>query len=122
MELTIFFAKFWGSLFMLLGIMSFSVGLLKRVINYTEDRTITISTGYITMLLGLVTVIAHNIWIWDLSIIITIIGWSTLIKGIIKVGFPGQINKQAQMFKKHSTSWGVVIFLIGLFIFWIGLK
>ncbi len=122
MELTLFFAKFWGSLFMLLGVLSISAGLLKRVIGYTEDKTITISTGYITMLLGLATVVAHNVWVWDWSLVITILGWSTLIKGVMKVGFPDQINKGAQMFKSRARLWGVAIFLIGAFIFWIGIK
>ncbi len=121
MELTEFFARFWGSLLMLLGAMSFSAGLLKRVIGYTEDRTITISTGYITMLLGLVTVVAHNVWVWDWPVVVTILGWSTLIKGVLKVGFPGHVNKQAQMFKGGAALWGVAIFLIGAFIFWISL-
>jgi hypothetical protein len=53
MEITIFLAKFWGSLFMILGAMSVSAKLLGRIIEYTEDKTITISTGYITFLLGL---------------------------------------------------------------------
>ena len=122
MEPTIFFAKFWGSLFMLLGAMSFGAGFLRRVIEYTEDRAITISTGYITLLLGLFTVVAHNIWVWDWPVVITILGWSTLTKGVMKVGFPGHINKQAQMFKGRAGQWGVVIFLIGAFIFWIGIK
>ena len=122
MELTLFLAKFWGSLLMLLGAMSVSAGFLKKVIEYTEDKTITVSTGYITMLLGLVTVVAHNVWVWDWPVVITVLGWSTLIKGVMKVGFPSQINKQAQMFKGQSTLWGVAIFLIGAFIFWIGVK
>ena len=121
MELTVFLAKFWGSLFMLLGLLSFGAGFLKRVIGYTEDRTIIISTGYITLLLGLATVVAHNVWVWDWPVVITILGWSTLIKGVMKVGFPGQINKQAQLFKGQAAMWGVAIFLIGAFIFWIGL-
>lgn len=107
---------------MLLGVLSFGAGFLKKVIGYTEDRTITISTGYITMLLGLVTVVAHNVWVWDWPVVITVLGWMTLIKGIGKVGFPGLINKKAQMFKSQSVVWGIAIFLIGVFIFWIGLR
>jgi hypothetical protein len=122
MEVTIFFAKFWGSLLMLLGAMSVVNGFLSKVISYTEDKTITISTGYITMLLGLFTVVAHNIWVWDWPVVITILGWSTLIKGIMKVGFPVVINRQAQMFKVHASMWGVLILFIGVFIYWIGLK
>ena len=54
-EISIYLARFWGSLFMILGFSSFAAGFLKRVIKYTNDKTITISTGYITFLLGLFT-------------------------------------------------------------------
>ncbi len=42
MEITIFLAQFWGSLFMILGAMSIGAKLLGRIIEYTEDKTITI--------------------------------------------------------------------------------
>jgi hypothetical protein len=95
---------------------------LGRIIEYTEDKTITISTGYITVLLGLITVTLHNIWTADWRIAITILGWTTLLKGIEKIGFPDRVNKKAQMFKGGQIVWGFVIFLIGVFYFWISLK
>src|SRR4030042_6594530 len=118
MEIAIYLAKFWGSLFMILGAMSVSAKLLGRVIEYTENKTITISTGYITFLLGLITVTLHNIWAADWRLAITILGWTTLLKGIEKIGFPDRVNKKAQMFKSGQMLWGFVIFLIGLFYFW----
>jgi hypothetical protein len=117
-EITIFLARFWGSLFMILGFSSLAGGFLGRVIKMTEDKTITISTGYITFLLGLVTVILHNLWVLDWRVAITILGWTTLFKGIMKVAFPGHVNKQAQKFKKLQLLWGAVIFLIGAWFFW----
>lgn len=120
MELTIFLAKFWGSLFMLLGALSVAARFLRRVVEYTEDRTVTISTGYITMLLGLVTVVAHNVWVWDWPLVITLLGWVTLLKGIEKVGFPDRVNKKAQLFKNQPVLWGAVIFVIGAFVYWVG--
>ena len=117
-EITIFLARFWGSLFMILGISVIAAGLLGRIIKYTEDKTITISTGYITFLLGLATVVAHNVWVLDWRVAITILGWITLFKGIEKIAFSGRINKKAQMFKKLQWLWGAIIFLIGLWFFW----
>lgn len=117
MEITIFLARFWGSLFMILGAMSVGAKLLGRIIEYTEDKTITIATGYITFLLGLVTVVSHNIWVADWRVAVTILGWTTLLKGIEKIGFPDRINKKAQMFKGGQVFWGFVIFLIGLWFF-----
>jgi len=121
MEVTIFLARFWGSLFIILGLSSVFAGFLGRVIKYTEDKTITISTGYITFLLGLATVVAHNIWVWDWRVAITILGWVTLFKGIEKIAFPGRVNKKAQMFKKMQWLWGAIIFLIGAWFFWMSL-
>ncbi len=118
MEISVFFARFWGSLFMILGAASIGAKLLGRIIKYTEDKTITISTGYITFLLGLVTVILHSIWVLDWRIAITILGWATLIKGIMKIGFPEHIHKKAQMFKKMQWLWGAIIFLLGAWLFW----
>ena len=118
MEITIFLARFWGSLFMILGGLSIGAKFLGRVIKMTEDKTITVSTGYITFLLGLVTVVLHNRWVMDWRIAITILGWITLFKGIEKIGFPDRVNKKAQMFKAGQILWGGVIFLIGAWFFW----
>lgn len=117
-EITIYLARFWGSLFMILGLSSVAAGLLGRVIKYTEDKTITISTGYITFLLGLFTVVFHNLWVLDWRVTLTILGWITLFKGYTKIAFPEHVHKKAQMFKKMSWLWGLVIFLIGLWFFW----
>ncbi len=118
MEITIFFAQFWGSLFMILGGLSVGAKFLGRVIKYTEDITITVSTGYITFLMGLVTVILHNIWVLDWRVAITILGWVTLLKGITKIGFPEHVNKRAQDFKKLQILWGGIIFSFGAWLFW----
>jgi hypothetical protein len=122
MEISIFLARFWGSLFMILGLSSVGAKFLGRVIQYTEDKTITVSTGYITFLLGLATVVAHNLWVADWRVAVTILGWITLMKGIEKIAFPDRVNKKAQVFKDGQLLWGAVIFLIGAWFFWITFK
>lgn len=102
---------------MILGAMSIGAKFLGRIIEYTEDKTVTISTGYITFLLGLATVVAHNVWVADGRVAITILGWVTLFKGIEKIGFPERVNKKAQLFKGRQALWGGVIFLIGVYFF-----
>jgi len=121
MEISIFFARFYGSLFIILGLMSIGAGFLGKTIKRSEDKSFTISTGYITLLIGLVTVILHNIWTLDYRLVITLLGWTTLIKGILKTGFPEHVHKQAQMFKKGNMLWAVVIMLFGAWLFWMSL-
>jgi len=121
MDISVFFARFYGSLFVILGLQSVYANLLGRTIKMTEDHAITISTGYITFLLGLVTVIAHNVWVSDWRVAVTILGWMTLLKGATKIAFPGHINKNAQMFKAQQKLWGGVIFLLGAWLFWMSM-
>lgn len=103
---------------MALGLASVGAGFLGRVIGYTEDKTVTVATGYITFLLGLATVVAHSLWVTDWRVAVTVLGWVTLIKGIEKIAFPGRINRMAQKFKGGQIWWGGVIFLIGAWFFW----
>ncbi len=118
MEISIFFARLWGSFFIIFGLLFIITRQLGKTIEMTDDKSFVISTGYITLLMGLVTVILHNIWVADWRIVVTILGWSTLLKGISKVGFPEQIHKQAQRFKKKQWISAVIIILLGIFLLW----
>lgn len=116
MEVSIFFARLWGSFFLIFGLLFIITRQLGRTIEMTDDKAFVISTGYITLLMGLVTVILHNLWVADWSVVITILGWSTLIKGIMKVGFPEQIHKQAQRFKKKQELSAIFLMVLGVWL------
>ena len=119
MEISIFFARLLGSFFIIFGLLFIITRQLGKTIEMTDDKAFVISTGYITLLMGLVTVILHNIWVASWEIVITILGWSTLIKGIMKIGWPEQIHKQAQRFKvKQLVSAGFLI-ILGAWLLWV---
>ncbi len=122
MDISIFLSRFWGSLFIILGLLTVGARFLGRIIKYTENKNITVSTGYITFLLGLATVVVHGLWVSDWRITITILGWITLFKGIEKIAFPNRINKLAQKFKNQQELWGFVIFFIGIWFFWMSFR
>lgn len=121
MDTTIFFARLWGSFFMIFGALFIITGQLGKTIEMTDDKAFVISTDYITMLMGLVTVILHNVWVASWPIVITIMGWSTLIKGVMKIGFPETIHKQAQRFKKKQYVSAGFLILLGAWLFWMSL-
>src|SRR3989344_1729871 len=99
MDISIFFARFLGGFFVIFGMFF-------------------ISTGYITLLLGLVTVVLHNLWVADWRIAITLVGWGWLIKGILKTGFPEFINKHAQKFAKKEAVSAVILMFLGAWLLW----
>ena len=118
MDITIFFSRLWGSLFIIFGFLFIITKKLGKTIEMTDDKAFVISTGYITLLMGLVTVILHNVWVANWKVVITILGWSTLIKGIMKIGFPEHIHKQAQRFKKKQIVSAVILIIMGAWLMW----
>jgi hypothetical protein len=118
MEISIFFARLWGSYFVIFGILFIISRQLGRTIELTDDKAFVISTGYITLLMGLVTVILHNVWIANWKVAITILGWSTIIKGIMKIGFPNVIHKQAQRFRKNQYISALLLIILGTWLLW----
>jgi len=118
MEMTIFFARLWGSFFIIFGALFIITRQLGKTIEMTDDKAFVISTGYITLLLGLVTVILHNVWVASWEVFITILGWSTIIKGIMKIGFPEKIHKEAQRFKKKQFVSAFFLIAMGAWLMW----
>lgn len=118
MDVSIFFARLWGSYFIIFGSLFIITRQLGRTIEMTDNKSFVISTGYTSLLMGLVTVILHNSWVADWRVAITILGWSTLIKGIQKIGFPEHIRKQAQMFKKGQIISAVILLILGAWLLW----
>jgi hypothetical protein len=122
MDVSIFFARLLGSYFIIFGSLFIITRQLGRTIEMTKNKAFVISTGYISLLMGLVTVILHNVWVWDWRVAITILGWSTVIKGIQKIGFPERIRKQAQMFKKGQVISAVILLFLGAWLMWMSFQ
>lgn len=118
MEISEFFARLWGAFYLIFGTLFIVTRYLGKVIEMTDDRAFVISTGYITLLMGLVTVILHNVWVMEWRVAITILGWSTLIKGILKIGFPETIHKRAQVFKERQMVSASLLVALGGWLLW----
>lgn len=118
MDISIFFAQLWGSYFVIFGLLFIITGQLGKTIEMTDNKAFVISTGYITLIMGLVTIILHNVWVANWRIAITILGWSTLIKGIMKIGFPEFIHKQAQGFERRQVVSAAIMILLGIWLLW----
>lgn len=121
-EMSLFFAKLWGAFYVVFGSLFILTRQLGRTIEMTDDKAFVISTGYITLLMGLVTIILHNVWVLDWRVVITVLGWSTFIKGIGKIGFPELVHRQAQRFKNRQWLSAVFLLALGFWLLWLGLQ
>ena len=41
--------------------------------------------GILDLLLGLVLVTVHNVWVMDWRVIITVIGWLSIVRGLVRI-------------------------------------
>lgn len=90
--------------------------------DFLGNMALTMFSGGISILIGLLLVLTHNIWIANWDVVITIVSWVILIHGVIRLFFP-DILKQTVEGKKGRgpvlfISW--VMFIVGLFLIYRG--
>lgn len=123
MEVSIFFAKFWGWLLVVVCLIFLlrKKTLLEERFRLVEDKGFTLLSGYLALIFGLVTVILHNVWSADWRVVITIFGWLSLIKGIVRIGFPEAIQKMTPTFKNKPGLMQILLIiciLLGAWLIW----
>lgn len=73
----------------------------------------------ITLILGLLLVVSHNIWVMGWPVVITILSWLVFISGLIRLLCAETAGKMMRSMISHNTNImivGVVFLLIGLFL------
>jgi len=110
-------AQILGMVFSVLGL---SMVLNKKWMTLVVDEMfknqgLTWLAGLITLLMGATIVVINNIWTSGLPLIITILGWLTLLKGVFLMLFPNiSFSYYKKMNKENVFVWG------GLFVFILG--
>lgn len=125
MELSLLLAKVIG-----ISLMVISLALLvnKKGIDllfslYSRTEVVFI-TGIVEVFLGLLLIINHNIWTFDFRVIITIVGWILLLRGLGRTFFPGRVPVMLRKFRKMIwifTPLLIFIFLVGAYLAYSGL-
>lgn len=73
-------------------------------------------SGFLILIVGVLLVVSHQVWTPDWRLVITLIGWLVLFKGILRILFPESIIRLLE--KKSSSYWSLLaeglVFVIGL--------
>lgn len=90
MELSIFVAKILAIFYLSMGIgvLIGQVNVNKMMDSFEKSQGLTVMSGFFMIVIGMLLVNAHNIWVKDWTVLITIVGWACLIKGIFFTAFP----------------------------------
>ena len=72
-----------------------------------------------TLPLGLIVILTHNVWVWGLPVIVTLLGWAMSVKSVIYLFFPGaarRVMPAAGELRKGFRIAGAVMILLGILI------
>ena len=118
---SIFLAKFIGLTFMVIG-----VGTLvnrewyrELIVQFFSDRGQVYLSGILALLAGVAIVLVHNVWTPDWRILITLLGWIAIAKGVMRLTFPALAMRSAKKFSGTTTPTtfsGVGVLVLGVFL------
>lgn len=84
-----------------------------------NDDSLLLLGGVVALLTGSVIVSIHNVWVLGWPVIITLLGWSSLVKGISVFcipGFPNAFSGVMLISDIYYRGIGAIWTLIGLFL------
>jgi hypothetical protein len=118
MDMSIFLAKFWGwYLIIFFVILSFNPARIKQIFDYLKDQKFAVLASFLAIIFGLINILLHNVWEADWTIIITLLGWAALTKGLVMFIFPKKALKAIEYINiKLVQAAYIFLFLCGLYL------
>lgn len=118
MDMSILLAKFWGwYLIVFFVILSFNPKRIKQIFNDLRDEKFLIIASFVAIIIGLINILLHNVWEANWKLIITLIGWIALFKGLALFTFPRQTVKRLNYINvKFVQVIYMLLFLLGVFL------
>ena len=110
-----YLAEVWG-----ISIVAVSLALLikekhlKRFYASIETEENFFLWGLISLVAGVAMVLAHNVWVQNWQVIVTLLGWISLIKGLFILFFPELMKRCTK--KLENLQLFPIILLISIFI------
>jgi len=104
-ELSVFIAKIISVSYLAIGFGAFfNKDYYKNIMDDTfKNSGVRLLFGIFTMLIGFLIVNYHNFWVKDWTVLITIVGWISILKGVFLIAFPDAIqNFSRSVFKSLS--------------------
>jgi len=105
MGTSIFIARIFGICYLVMGI-GFLINrkAFQRVMeDFDKNAALLFFSGLFALVTGVVIVLVHNVWVAHWSVIITLIGWAGIIKGIGLIVFPGAVSRFMKAYQKNKN-------------------
>lgn len=115
MDTAIFVAQIASVLYL-----SFAVGLLfsgdyykKMMPKLLDQPGYLLMGGFLNLLIGFLIIKSHNAWNNDWTVLVTLIGWIALVKGVFLIAFPKSFDHFRPMLENGKMmKWAMPLTLI----------
>lgn len=90
MELSVLIARIASVVYLSAALGAvFSRDHYRRILDdWSQNATLVYFMGFMAVVLGFLMVHYHNTWMMNWTVLITILGWLALIKGVLLIVFP----------------------------------
>jgi len=118
MDTSILLAKIIGPLFLVVGVGIFiNLEHYRRLVADFGASSLSIyMAGTTALVLGLLIVSFHNVWEWRWPVIITVMGWATLLKGAVRILLPKLVADRSERYARNTNivmTSAIVVLVIG---------
>jgi hypothetical protein len=117
-------AVLMGSALVVVGITLFNKSYFNAVMkDFADSKGLLWVTGFITFVMGTVIVALHNVWSADWRVLVTLLGWLTVIKGAVIMLFPSSMMLLYRRFFSNRllTYSGIYALVLGALLLFLGL-
>lgn len=118
MQTSIFLAQLIGPLFLVvgLGMVANGAGYRTMAEEFLASPALIYIAGLLAFVPGLAIVLLHNVWAFDWRLIITLLGWLSLIGGIFRLLLPRQVTAVGTAMLaqgNYLTGGGIAVLALG---------
>jgi hypothetical protein len=84
-----------GVLFVLIVLVSGGT-MLDRLVGIMSDPGFLVQAGFMNLIIGVAIVVGHNVWDGSWRVVITVVGYLALLKGVVLLAWPNVLVEMTQ--------------------------
>ncbi len=116
----IWIATIFGPFLTILGIwmLTHRDSLMKTYTSIKSTPSVMFLRSIINMLLGLIIIHQYNMWFRDATLLVTLLGWALLLRGVVTLFAPEYAIKAGLSDQKILQARGIIPLVWGLLLVW----
>lgn len=120
MDKAMWLAGIFGPLLTIMGLwmLLYSENLIKVMTSIKNTPGCFFMMGMINMLIGLVIINMYNVWMWHPAVLVSLLGWVLLIRGVLILYIPQLIIKYTMTNHMVMRAIGLIPLIWGLALWW----